>query len=218
MSNGHPADKYGWAVAGGAKFNLAGGDAIGFNVCLPKALPASAPTTPCSRSTIPTPAWASAGSPTACSPTAPKIELTRVWSAHRLLRAHLEPALAHLVVRRLRQRRLQQHCHRPDPAARWRRLAGLRRPFAGLVGTSESPRSRATAAAPTTTSRKSARGRSGTRSRSSISASKCSTPSATPPSKAPPSVPASGSRPPVFVIDDQDVWSAMFRWQRNFYP
>jgi len=31
--NGHPADKYGWAVAGGAKFNLAGGDAWGFNVC-----------------------------------------------------------------------------------------------------------------------------------------------------------------------------------------
>jgi hypothetical protein len=31
-------------------------------------------------------------------------------------------------------------------------------------------------------------------------------------------VPASGSRPPVLVIDDQDAWSAMFRWQRNFYP
>jgi hypothetical protein len=31
-------------------------------------------------------------------------------------------------------------------------------------------------------------------------------------------VPASGSRPPVFVIDDQDAWSAMVRWQRNFYP
>ena len=23
---------------------------------------------------------------------------------------------------------------------------------------------------------------------------------------------------PVFAIDDQDVWSAFFRWQRNFYP
>jgi len=31
-------------------------------------------------------------------------------------------------------------------------------------------------------------------------------------------VPASCSRPPVFVIDDQNVWSAMVRWQRNFYP
>jgi hypothetical protein len=27
-----------------------------------------------------------------------------------------------------------------------------------------------------------------------------------------------GSRPPVTLIDDQNVWSAMLRWQRNFYP
>jgi hypothetical protein len=27
-----------------------------------------------------------------------------------------------------------------------------------------------------------------------------------------------GSRPTVFLVDDQNVWSAMFRWQRNFYP
>jgi hypothetical protein len=29
---------------------------------------------------------------------------------------------------------------------------------------------------------------------------------------------ANGSRPVVALIDDQNVWSAMFRWQRNFYP
>ena len=33
VNNGHPEDKYGWALAGGAKFNLPGGDMIGFNVC-----------------------------------------------------------------------------------------------------------------------------------------------------------------------------------------
>src|SRR5262245_12128601 len=33
VNNGHPADKYGWAVAGGAKFNIQGGDAVGFNAC-----------------------------------------------------------------------------------------------------------------------------------------------------------------------------------------
>ena len=27
-----------------------------------------------------------------------------------------------------------------------------------------------------------------------------------------------GARPPVTSIDDQNIWSAMFRWQRNFYP
>jgi hypothetical protein len=30
--------------------------------------------------------------------------------------------------------------------------------------------------------------------------------------------PANGSRPAVTLIDDQNVWSAMLRWQRNFYP
>ena len=33
VNNGHPEDKYGWALAGGAKFNLTGGDMVGFNVC-----------------------------------------------------------------------------------------------------------------------------------------------------------------------------------------
>ena len=30
VNNGHPEDKYGWALAGGAKFNLPGGDTVGF--------------------------------------------------------------------------------------------------------------------------------------------------------------------------------------------
>ena len=29
---------------------------------------------------------------------------------------------------------------------------------------------------------------------------------------------ANGSRPAVALLDDQGVWSAMVRWQRNFYP
>jgi hypothetical protein len=33
-----------------------------------------------------------------------------------------------------------------------------------------------------------------------------------------PNAGTNGSRPPVAVIDDQNIWSAMFRWQRNFYP
>src|SRR5262245_18716903 len=33
VTNGHPPDKYGWAVAGGAKFNLANFDSAGFNIC-----------------------------------------------------------------------------------------------------------------------------------------------------------------------------------------
>src|SRR5262245_25101750 len=39
VANGHPPDRYGWAVAGGAKFNLQGGDAAGFNVCYTEGAP-----------------------------------------------------------------------------------------------------------------------------------------------------------------------------------
>ena len=31
-------------------------------------------------------------------------------------------------------------------------------------------------------------------------------------------VAANSARPAIFLIDDQDTWSAFFRWQRNFYP
>src|SRR5262249_61317684 len=36
--------------------------------------------------------------------------------------------------------------------------------------------------------------------------------------KGPANVAANGSRPAVNLIDDQGVWSAMLRWQRNFFP
>jgi hypothetical protein len=44
VNNGHPEDRYGWALAGGAKFNLPGGDMIGFNVCYSEGAAACAPT------------------------------------------------------------------------------------------------------------------------------------------------------------------------------
>ena len=72
VNNGHPEDKYGWALAGGAKFNLAGGDMIGFNVCYSEGAAGI-----CTNNDLPAlqqqqPAWAWAGSPTASSPTAPR--------------------------------------------------------------------------------------------------------------------------------------------------
>ena len=36
--------------------------------------------------------------------------------------------------------------------------------------------------------------------------------------KGPANVGANASRPAVNLIDDQGVWSAMLRWQRNFFP
>src|SRR6476619_3292675 len=39
VNNGHPEDRCGWSLAGGAKFNLQGGDMIGFNVCYSEGAP-----------------------------------------------------------------------------------------------------------------------------------------------------------------------------------
>ena len=71
VNNGHPADKYGWALAGGAKFNLQGGDMIGFNVCYSEGAPGFCTNNERSRSTTTATTWASAGSPTASSTPAP---------------------------------------------------------------------------------------------------------------------------------------------------
>ena len=72
VNNGHPEDKYGWALAGGAKFNLAGGDMIGFNVCYSEGAAGIAPTNvvPALPEQRQGGRWA--GSPTASSPTAPR--------------------------------------------------------------------------------------------------------------------------------------------------
>ena len=81
VGNGHPADKYGWALAGGAKFNLTGGDMIGFNVCYSEGAPGF-----CTNNAVFTlynsnnsvgVGWIADG----VFATGTEIELTRVWSA-----------------------------------------------------------------------------------------------------------------------------------------
>ncbi len=81
MGNGHPADKYGWALAGGAKFNLTGGDMIGFNVCYSEGAPGfctnnSVLTLYNSNSSVGV-GWIADG----VFDTGSDIELTKVWSA-----------------------------------------------------------------------------------------------------------------------------------------
>ena len=72
VNNGHPEDKYGWALAGGAKFNLAGGDMIGFNVCYSEGAPGFCTNNNVFQLYNNSTAWAWAGSPTASSPPAPR--------------------------------------------------------------------------------------------------------------------------------------------------
>src|SRR4051812_20886254 len=81
VNNGHPADKYGWAMAGGAKFNLQGGDMIGFNVCYTEGAPGfctnNAVWTLYNNSTSVGVGWIADG----VFDTGRDIELTKVWSA-----------------------------------------------------------------------------------------------------------------------------------------
>src|SRR5262245_41999630 len=81
VANGHPPDRYGWAVAGGAKFNLQGGDAAGFNVCYTEGAPGF-----CTNNNVFTlynsntsvgMGWIADG----VFANGTQVELTRVWSA-----------------------------------------------------------------------------------------------------------------------------------------
>jgi hypothetical protein len=81
VGNGHPADKYGWAVAGGAKFNLQGGDAAGFNVCYTEGAPGFCTNnntfTLYNSNTSVGMGWIADG----VFANGTQVELTRVWSA-----------------------------------------------------------------------------------------------------------------------------------------
>ena len=218
VNNGHPEDKYGWALAGGAKFNLPGGDMIGFNVCYAEGAPGFCTNNAAfqlyNTSNSVGAGWIADG----VFANGTQIELTKVWSALA--------AYEHIWNPKWRTSffggyvNVNYNDNATDLIQQ--RLPGVavgcgRAAIAPALSTIQ-PARRATAAAPTTTSGKPAHGRSGTRCRSSISVSKCCYSKRNTAFKGPAIVPASGSRPPVFVLDDQDAWSAMFRWQRNFYP
>jgi Porin subfamily len=218
--NGHPDDKYGWAVAGGAKFNLAGGDAWGFNVCYAEGAPGF-----CANNNVYTLynsntsvglAWTADG----IFGTGTQIELTRVWSA-----------LA-----------FYEHIWNPKWRTSW--FGGyVNIDYNGAATNSilqKAPGALAACGvAPVAT------GGGGTLGITLLPGNSCSPDwsyweagSRTQWNPVPQLdiglevlyskrntafkgvgvVPANASRPAVFVIDDQDVWSAMVRWQRNFYP
>ena len=113
--NGHPADKYGWAVAAGAKFNIGQGglDTRGFNVCYTQGAPGFCTNQGATRSTINNSVgvgWITDG----VFGTGTDIELTRVWSALAFYEHIWNPQWRTCVGWRLRQRRLQRHRHQPD--------------------------------------------------------------------------------------------------------
>ena len=217
VNNGHPEDKYGWAMAGGAKFNLAGGDMIGFNVCYAEGASGFCTNNNFfqlyNSSTSVALGWTADGIFT----TGSQIELTRVWSA------------------------LAGYEHIWNP--KWRTSV-----FGGYVNVDyngaatnsilqKTPGALAACGVPgvgaTTFGVTLLQGNScspdmsfweaGTRTQWNpvpqldigleLLYSRRNTAF-----KGAAVVPANLSRPVVFALDDQDVISAMFRWQRNFYP
>jgi hypothetical protein len=221
VNNGHPEDKYGWALAGGAKFNLPGGDMIGFNVCYSEGS-AGRCTNENAWSLYQNSdrvglGWNSDG----VFGTGTQIELTKVWSA---LAAY-------------------EHIWNP----KWRTAVGggyvdvkynnaatnlILSQTAGGAAACGVP---AGAGGATLTAITLQRGNNCSPSYSfweaytrtqwnpvaqlDIGMEVMYTRHDTA-FKGPATLAANGSRPLVVngIVDDQNVWSAMFRWQRNFYP
>ena len=231
VNNGHPSDKFGWAVAAGAKFNLPGGDAAGFNICYAEGASGRCTNEASSKSTTTATRSALAGSRTACSGRGTEIELTRVWSALAFYEHIWNPkwrtswfggyvnvdyggAATNLINGSFGG---GQVCR---PVAAYRtylvqsRLRSLS--FTPLVGNSCSPDYSFFEVGSRTQWNPVAQLDIGlevlyTRHNTAF--------------KGPTNFVANGSRPActstAFLgcsFDDQEVWSAMFRWQRNFYP
>ena len=218
VNNGHPEDKYGWALAGGAKFNLPGGDMIGFNVCYAEGAPGF-----CTNNAV---------------FTALQLQHQRgrgLDRRRRLRQRH--PNRADQVWSALAG---YEHIWNP----KWRTsffggyvnvnyngtatdLINAAPPWQVRRREAAAPRSRTAyhvQRVGNSCSPDYGFWEAGTRTQWNpvpqldIGLEVLYT-QPTPPTKAR-RPPANGSRPAVVnaVIDDQDVWSAMFRWQRNFYP
>jgi porin-like protein len=217
--NGHPADRYGWAVGTGALFNLAGGDTIGFNFVYGEgatgfAVAQNANQQLYNSNTSVAVGWLSDGIFT----TGTGIELTRAWSI----------AAAY------------QHIWSPHWKTSWyggyatieyndtatgiinsALAAGsvCARPFAGLVGNFAA----VTALAGNSCSPDFSFYQVGSRTQWNpvkqldigldVTYTGINTAY-----KGPGVYAVNATRPAVPLFDDQGVWSAMVRWQRNFYP
>jgi hypothetical protein len=223
VGNGHPDDKYGWAVAGGAKFNLAGGDAWGFNVCYTEGAPGF-----CTNNAV----WTLYNSNTSVGfgwiadgvfatdgvSGGTQVELTRVWSALAFYEHIWNP--------KWRTSWFGGYVN-VDYGSRATNLILQRTPGAlaacGVAPIAGQALSTVALLPGNSCSPDQSFWEVGSRTQWNpvpqldigvevlYSARNTAF-------KGVALVPASGSRPPVTVIDDQGVWSAMVRWQRNFYP
>ena len=220
VNNGHPEDKYGWALAGGAKFNLPGGDMIGFNVCYAEGASGYCTNQGAfqlyNNSSSVSLGWIADG----VFAQGTQIELTKVWSA---LAAY-------------------EHIWNP----KWRTAVGGGYVNVDYNGTANNLMLARIPGAAVACGVPAAAG-GGVANFTLLAGNSCNpnysfweafTRTQWNPVpqldigmellyqrnntafKGPATLAANASRPAVLngLISDQDVWSAMFRWQRNFYP
>jgi hypothetical protein len=223
VNNGHPEDRYGWALAGGAKFNLAGGDMIGFNVCYSEGAAGMCTNQQTfqlyNNSDRVGLAWIADG----VFANGTQIELTKVWSALAAYEHIWNPkwrtaigggyvnvdygnAATNLILARTPG--AAANCGVPAAAGGGISAAAA---FALNAGNSCSPDYSFWEAYTRTQWNPVPQLDIGLQVMYQHNNTAF---------KGPATLAANGSRPAVIngVIDDQNVWSAMFRWQRNFYP
>jgi hypothetical protein len=219
VGNGHPEDKYGWAIATGAKFNLPGGDTIGVNFAYGDgatgfAVSSTASSQMYNSSTSVGVGWLSDG----VFATGTAVELTRAWS--------ITAAYEHVWSPRWKTSVYGGYANIDyDGAATGMINSALAagsvcaRPFAGLVGNF----SAVTALAGNSCNPDFSFFQVGSRTQWNpvpnldigldVTYTGLNTAY-----KGAAVYAANGSRPAIGLLDDQGVWSALFRWQRNFYP
>jgi hypothetical protein len=219
VNNGHPADKIGWAAAAGAKLLLPGGDSAGVNFVYGVgatgfAVSSTASSQIYNASTSVGVGWLSDGIFT----NGTDIELTRAWS--------VTVAYEHVWNPRWKTAFYGGYANISynDTATgiiNSALAAGsiCARPFAGLVGNLAA----VTALAGNSCSPNWSFYQIGSRTQFNpvpqldigldVLYTQINTAY-----KGPGTYAVNGSRPAVTLFDDQGVWSALMRWQRNFYP
>jgi len=219
VGSGHPADKFGWAVAAGGKINVTAGDSIGFMFSHGEGatgfvVSSTASSQMYNSSTSVGVGWLSDGVFT----TGTAVELTRAWSAtlayehswNARWRTSWYGGYANIEYNSTATGMINSALAAGSVCAR---------PFAGLVGNL----SAVTALAGNSCSPDFSFYQIGSRTQWSpiaqfdIGLDVVYTGLNTA-YKGAGVYAANGSRPAVTLLDDQGVLSAMFRWQRNFYP
>jgi hypothetical protein len=223
VNNGHPADKIGWAAAVGGQVNLPGGDAFGVNFCATEGAPGFCTNQNSyqnyNASTSVGVGWINDG----VFDTGTNVELTRVWSALAYYQHIWNPrwrtswfgGYVNISYNQAATDIINSHL----PGAAGTRPCGV--PVAGAVWPPINiPVGSGNSCSPNWSFYE-----IGTRTQFNpvpqldIGLEVLYTHVNTAYKGSAVGIyAANGSRPAVNLIDDQNVWSAMLRWQRNFYP